>query len=215
VTQKRDRARQIIRQKNGLEINDLRNSLMERFEISETYRKYFIVIKLKNGSFYTVWGTDLSDEDNDKLLVKNKKLLLFKTTETFIVQISNYRDAFFDRQNFENWISEESFQETYNLINIGSLMKFSESDLSNKETALEIIDALNLIQDLFIQVHEEEAVFSSELILKFKDILYNNHFWKSDNYDSNKIDIIDPEFNKIRILLKKIYNLFIKRIQFI
>jgi len=188
---------------------------MERFEISETYRKYFIVIKLKNGSFYTVWGTDLSDEDNDKLLVKNKKLLLFKTTETFIVQISNYRDAFFDRQNFENWISEESFQETYNLINIGSLMKFSESDLSNKETALEIIDALNLIQDLFIQVHEEEAVFSSELILKFKDILYNNHFWKSDNYDSNKIDIIDPEFNKIRILLKKIYNLFIKRIQFI
>jgi hypothetical protein len=186
--------------------------MKEKFELSEKYRKYFIGIIIDGFTYYTVWGTDLNDRENDKLLVENEKLILFREVSTFKMQISNYKNVFLDKENFENWVKEESFHETYNSTNLTSLSIFSDSDLQSKESAFDIINSLNLLQDFYIQINKNDKAFSSELILDFKDNLYNNHFWKNNNFELNENSL---EVNVIKIELKKIYNEFLKEIKFV
>ena len=183
---------------------------MEKFEISERYRKYLIEIKINDKYFYTVWGTDLNDNENDKLLVKDKKLLLFKNKNSFVEKKDNLKNIFYDDQNFENWLNHESFEEPYSSTNFDTLKDISGKDLRNKETGLEIINTLNLIHDFYIQIQEDQTVFSSNLLLSIKDYLYNQHFWKNDN-PTKKIPFNLKQANAI---LKKIYMEFIQKIEY-
>ncbi len=181
-------------------------------EISEKYRKYLVEIILKDNRYYTVWGTDLGDNDNDKLLVNKKNLLLFYKINTLKTTLFKFKDIFLDKENFENWISEDPFEDPYSTTDLTCLYTFSEKDLRGKKAALEIINSLNLIQDFYIQIKENEKAFNSKLLLDLKDNLYNNHFWKSDNLELPFNAII---IKKIQSALRKIYDDFVKQIEFI
>ena len=84
---------------------------MEEFEFSELYRKYTIELIINNRSFYTVWGTDMNDNENDKLIVIEKMLVLFPNLRYIKAQINRYDNIFFDKENFENWTLNEPFEE--------------------------------------------------------------------------------------------------------
>ena len=185
---------------------------MKKIEISEKYRKYLIQIKLHDNSYYTVWGTDMNDNENDKMLVKNNKLVLFYKIGTLKKKLFEYKGIFSDENNFENWIGEESFEESYSTTDLTCLCTFSELDLKNNKVASDIIDSLNIILDFYIQIKKNKRVFCSKLLLDFKDNLYNNHCWKNDGlvFPFNDVTII-----KIQGILKKIYDDFVKQIEFI
>ena len=46
---------------------------MTEFDKSELYRKYIIGLQFVDVKLYTLWGTDMEDED--KLLVNNSNLI--------------------------------------------------------------------------------------------------------------------------------------------
>jgi hypothetical protein len=70
----------IIKQKNGLEINDLNKRTWFTILISQRYiEKYILGLQLEEDILYTVWGTDMLAEEKDKLLVDNNRLIVFKS----------------------------------------------------------------------------------------------------------------------------------------
>ena len=61
---------------------------MSIINTSEQYRKYLLAVKFAGRTYYTVFGSDLSDNEFDKLLVNEEnKLLLFLTTDDLLETI--------------------------------------------------------------------------------------------------------------------------------
>ena len=51
------------------------------FNKSEEYRKYVIGLQFEKIELYTVWGTDMMADEEDKLLVENGRLIVFQSLD--------------------------------------------------------------------------------------------------------------------------------------
>lgn len=184
------------------------------FSKSEKYRKYVIELQLQEVTVYTVWGTDMQDDEVDKLLVENSSLISFRSLDTMRLQIENMEHPYLDKQNFTNWIHEEDLSNVYNVNNVRILSDFNFNFLKNKSTSLEILNTLNLIQDFYIQINAEnlDEIFDNQDVIDLKDFIYNNFFWKKRK--ENRVYKKMKNRNIIH-LLKKIYEDFTGKIEII
>ncbi len=188
--------------------------MIEIFEKSEKFRKYIVELQFMDMTLYTVWGTDMEDSEKDKLLINNSRLATFRNLGALKLYIKHLTSPFLDKQNFESWIDEEDLYEVYSIVHIKSLMGADLEFLKDKATSLAVLDALNIINDFFIQLAENELVeiFDNPDLMVLKDFIYNNYFWKKEEGIEESMP---SEMTDIINLLKKLYNDFYLRIEII
>jgi hypothetical protein len=169
-------------------------------EISEIYRKFLISITLDNLKFYAIWGTDLSDNDNDKLLLNDKNLIItFKNIKNLDLAFSNNLYQYFDIKNLFKWFNEFKENDSYidyDLDNIKNSVK-TIFFLENKEICISILNFIHLFQDYAIQINNKILIkrVEDENIKFFIDFVYDNYFWNNKNFIK-----IDDNFNKIKFI---------------
>lgn len=188
--------------------------MTENFDKSEKYRKYVIELQFKEVDLYTIWGTDMLDCENDKLLVKGAKLIVFKTLDLLETSLEKLEHPFMDKQNFKKWVCEENLKQVYNVNNVKLLADFNLNLLEDKKSSLDILNSINLIQDFFIQINAEDLdnIYGDSSVADLKDFIYNNYFWekRSDGSDYKVLEHTD-----IQRLLNELYNDFYSKLKII
>ncbi|RQO64925.1 hypothetical protein DBR43_32125 [Pedobacter sp. KBW06] len=184
--------------------------MIEDFSVSEKYRKYLIGLQFNEVNVYTVWGTDMLDEEEDKLLIKGNKLLCFKQLNEIRQKLSNIEHPFLDVENFEKWVVEEELDQCYNTIELKLLSDFNLELLNDKFSALEVLGCLNLIQDFSIQTKDRLLLpfFDDPVMVGLKDFMYNDHFWKKK--EGTVMESITDEATAH--LIKRLYDVFYTQI---
>lgn len=179
---------------------------MEDFSTSERYRKYLISLQFNAVNVYTVWGTDMRDEEEDKLLVKSGKLLCFEHLTEMKQKLNYIEHPFLDVENFEKWTVEEQFDQCYNANDLRLLSDFNVDLLNDKSSSLEILGCINLIQDFSIQTNDRLLLpfFDDPVLVGLKDFIYNHHLWKKKEGAVIKT-VSDGATDR---LMKKIYDVF-------
>ena len=182
-------------------------------KISETYRKYIVEINLCNFNGFVVWGADLEDvNENDVFLVSNDKIIFFNDLKTMKDNILKYSNHYFDKHNFSEWVSTENFSEPYSKIDLSLLKLFDASILIKETTALDLLDGINITQDFFNQIKDNDTVklFESTPVADLKDYLYNKYFWENTEEQKFKADMDD-----LKVRLEKIYTLFTDHLAYV
>lgn len=204
----------MVLQRNGLEINDQNKIAMEKFKVSEKYRKYLIELQFKNLSGYVVWGTDMEDDESDKLLLSESRVLIFRDLDNIAQRLENIEHSFRDKENFRNWVAEKGFREVYNVNEIKLLSDFTLDMLSDRIMSLEILNCINLVQDFFIQIKNKrlESLFDEPAIIDVKDFIYNNYFWKKNGSSQEAENIEDT---KVIRSIRGLYDVFYRHIEIV
>ncbi|WEK20484.1 MAG: hypothetical protein P0Y49_04950 [Candidatus Pedobacter colombiensis] len=186
--------------------------MMENFNVSEKYRKYLIELQFESLNVYTVWGTDMKDDEIDKLLVKKDKLIAYKNIDVVTKSLKEVRHPFLDSENFNNWVIEEGFRKVYNVNDFRLLSNFSLHMLIDRSIYLEILNCINLVQDFFTQIEDGalDSFFETRSIIDLKDFIYNNYFWKKEDTSIKFEDLNGPVVVR---QVKELYNVFFKHIQ--
>lgn len=181
--------------------------IMEDFSASEKYRKYLIELQFSEVNVYTVWGTDMRDEEEDKLLLKEGKLLCFKHLNDIKQRLSNIEHPFLDVASFESWVAEEQLDQCYNTNHLRLLSDFNLDLLNDKSSGLEILSGVHLIQDFSIQTKNKLLLsfFDDPVMVDLKDFIYNHHFWKKEEGKVVQPASVD---GTARDLIRRLYDVF-------
>jgi hypothetical protein len=116
---------------------------------------------------------------------------------------------FFDPENFNAWVEEENLLQPYSNIDLSLLKRLEKSSLGTKETALKLLDAINLTQDFFIQTNNEKVIkiYNTPEIRSLKDFIYNSFFWKSD-----KKELMPEHIDTLKVHLSRVYDEFSNKV---
>lgn len=127
--------------------------MSKNFKKSELYRKYIIKLTFQNFDLYTVWGTDMIDDENDKFILERGILLVFRSLSELKEKLRNISHSFQDEENFKKWVSEENLQKVYDTYDLKLFADFDPKLLTNKSDSLMLLNCINLIQDFALQVN--------------------------------------------------------------
>jgi hypothetical protein len=91
------------------------------------------------------------------------------------------------------------------------LLSISIEKLQIRATALQILNAINIIQDFHYQINKDIDLLQSNMILKLKDAIYNDFFWQKKQ-DSNLDEIEALDLDQVRRELTHVHSTFLKRV---
>lgn len=184
--------------------------------VFEKYRKYIVTFQISGRKYYTIWGADLSDKDEqDKYLCNSdSEIIIFKDKKEIINKINSYKSNFFDIQNFQLFSKHISKLEQSQLkvftLDIDFIlceldkMKFSEEFLKNYLFFKDFVDVLNLIGDYATQFKDKQI--AKELWDKdFRNLwehFYDLFLWKDSKYDYKNSAIKKTTSSKDKVVMK-------------
>jgi hypothetical protein len=184
---------------------------------SDKYRKYLICIKFSDVKFFAIWGTDLEDNEQDKLVLsKNGKIICSKDYMRLKEYLLVNTDLLFDVNNLIFWLlSNEDFEPsaTYDLDKVGNFIKeFADiSYIDNKNMMIGVVDFINMALDYSSQVGNNciIEVLNKKSMLTYKDFVYNEFLWKksSDQIDLKIIEALDKK--QLCMDMQKVLNFII------
>ncbi|PWV49136.1 hypothetical protein [Chitinophaga sp. S165] len=155
--------------------------------ISEEFRKWLIEVVYKEQHYFTVWGSDRTDNDNDKWLVDEVDRMMFISDVTELRNLLMADTYFFDNENLKKWINHPGWKAIPdNLLDLDLLVREGFNHLHPLLDDLYIL--IGLIEDFAIQRNEEGmmALFRSDLFMQFKDEAANTFLWAGqDEFDKN------------------------------
>lgn len=183
-------------------------------DYSEEYRKYLVSYIIGNEKFLSVWGTDMSDNEEDKLCIDQKgQILSFRRVEILKDYLIKNKNYLFDIENFMKWLEHVSNLNPYAIYDLDLLGKECMSLGSfldfNRELGLQMLDFINLFQDYIYQINSNELKGHAEnsQILLVKEYVYTNFFWNSSEEELNFIDNeLSKKFN-LKLFKKKFLGL--------
>jgi|GEM_PF-6499497 len=180
------------------------------FAKSEAYRKYLIKIDLLDVVGYAIWGADMEDEEQDKLLVKDNKLMLFPNTKGLKSHLENVSHPYKDALNFSKWVEEEDLSHTYTEYDFLVVANYHHSILSDKEKSLEVLSCIHLMEDFFLQIESSivRTLFKNDDLVNLKEYIYDHFFWTPDLDDKT----ILPD-QKVSYILKDIFSVFLEHVE--
>ncbi len=162
--------------------------------------KGVIGFSYKGSNFMACWGSDLTDNENDKFLINEEsKILLFRNTESLISYILDVSNFCFDNVNLRKWVKNLTKPELIYDFDIDLILKYLElptNRLLDKSVSNKLIDLLNLFGDYSFQTKEETLItmFRTEIVQRYIDYNYDHYFWKVQNCElksAGKIDFKD------------------------
>ena len=161
---------------------------------SEKYRKYLILVKFNDRRKLAIWGTDMSDNEVDKLLAsQDGVILLFESKKELLEKIHNYKDLFFDSDNFIKWISEienEKEYATYNIDDLEEVLGNKESIIREefKEECIDLLSLMDLFGDYAYQFSDDriKSLIENQNTSIFRDYVYSNFLWDEKNLRSQE-----------------------------
>lgn len=174
---------------------------------SEKYRKYLLEVLFEEQMYYTVWGSDLSNNDTDKLLIDaDNNILAFQTPAALLTAILK-ANSFFDNEMLSKWAKEAfGIEKPYATINFDGL-SIKNIDLSNVDLFRQVNDTLGVVTDYAIQVNEESLLklLESDALKQFKDDLSDYYIWSESETLKTSVDADDLilSLNSIYTVLKK------------
>jgi hypothetical protein len=166
-------------------------------KISEQFRKYVIELILsENQKVFTLWGTDLSNEDFDYLLLdQQQKILAFPKIQNLIDSLK-LNSVTIDNQNTQKWAHQFKNDEayvTYDLIKVQKLISRLVLDLEifTKDDVLCIINFYDLFTDYVSQTKIEDGLklIDDANRFSFFDLIEDILIWKSDKSQRSKPDV--------------------------
>lgn len=160
---------------------------MAENKISEEYRKYLISFTLLGEEYFTVWGTDLEDNEIDKLIVNEKGEMIFSTDfESLKDYLLSNTQLLFDKSNFLNWLKKSEKTRpyaTYDLDYVETLIDLNQFFFKGeyRELLIEVFNLLNLTSDIAYQNNDKELleIIENQNTQIFIDYIYTVYFWNS------------------------------------
>lgn len=187
---------------------------MEESEVSEKYKKYLIGLQFKDLIGYAIWGTDMNDDENDKFLLSDNKVVLFTDLDSIPKRIENMKHSFLNQEDFRNWVIEKGFTEVYHVNEIKLLADFKLDMLSDRAMSLDILHSMNFLEDFFVQVDDKsvKGIFDLPDLIDVKDYIHSTYFWKG-NYEVRKIGDFDAM--ALTRLFRGLYLRFFKQMRIV
>lgn len=191
--------------------------------VSEKYRKYLICFQLSDGNFFSVWGSDLTDSENDKLVVTEISLIvcskdLMALRKYLLLNI----DSFFDSNNLRKWLLENGIGEPYVSYDFNriDLLIQKESDLNeiyDKNVLIGVVDFLNLALDYSIQTNHFilTNLLNNRDLMIFKDYVYSNFLWNSELEGTTQINEVEFSCSKFYSSLRDVLSILRNNMLFI
>lgn len=185
-------------------------------KISEQFRKYVIELILSESQkVFTLWGTDLSNEDFDYLLLDQKqKILAFPKIQNLLDFLES-NSVTIDNQNTQKWASQFKNSEpytTYDLIKVENLISepVLELEVFTKDDLICIVNFYNLFSDYVYQTKIEEGLKLIDDTNKFPffDLIDDILIWKSDESQRSKPDVGNNQAEVFVKNYKKMLTLF-------
>lgn len=205
----------------------------EKFQKNcEYYRKYVTCIILNKKKYFTLWGADSEDRENDKFILnKFRKIALFKNvTELFDLRKSN-EIVLFDKSRTRRWMKKskdilnkrliDSISNEY-VFSLDQFLKIIPTKKSNivKLSPLKynlFIDVVNIIDDYEFQIGNKSLLKlrRNKNVNLFWEYCYDRVLWGVKEEDKPKINRFLLSKIKITDLRKKvleIHNMFTNNI---
>ena len=188
---------------------------MEEFydAASEKYKKYLLQVIYNDETYYTVSGTDMSDNDTDRLLTdKDGKICLYADLPSLRKGIEEGIITF-DTPNLQAWGKEINETDTaYTGFDFSSL-KAEILEADDDPLLYEIYGALGVVKDYALQENIAEllSLLNSDIVEEYMEICADLFLWSSDT-DSFKEDF---DFDSLVPVLNKIYTLLEPRLKIV
>lgn len=167
-------------------------------EISEKYRKYLISFIISGVEYFSIWGTDLEDEEIDKLVLNSEGDLILSTDFNDLRGfLLDNEHLLFDKMNFLSWLKELKEIKPYASYNLNLVEKMIDLNQpflrdDNKEMLIEVFDFFNLFSDLAYQKNDSDiiSIYENKNNQIFIDYIYTIFFWNSSNEKISDINQI-------------------------
>lgn len=187
--------------------------------LSEKYRKYIVTLKFLNEEYFIIWGTDLNENEQDKLLLdENGKIVTILKEELILYNLMKFGTEinYFDKENFLKWQNElKKFSKIFSGNNL-SYTKYEidlliENFIMNnivdfklsQKIYKEYVDFINLVNDFAIQTNDVRLLkLTREKNIRYLwNFSYDNHLF--NNSINNNMCIDKKKFDEIKF--KKIF----------
>lgn len=209
-------------------------SNLKKFEENcEYYRKYVTCLILNKKKYFTLWGADIEDRENDKFVLnKFGKIALFKNVTELFDSIKNKELVFFDKNRTERWMNKSKDILNRKLIDsisneyVFSLDQFLKIIPSRKSNIVKLsplkyslfIDIVNMIDDYEFQIGNKSLLKlrRNENVSLFWEYCYDRVLWGVKKEDKPKVNRLLLSKIKISDLRKKVlelHDIFLKNIR--
>lgn len=163
---------------------------------SEKYRKYLISIKTNGNNKLAIWGTDMSDNEEDKFLANiNGEILLFDSKREITETVSVYNEIVFDSNNFMKWVGnvqDEIEYASYDIDNLEKVLIDNRPILKEgfKDDCIDLLSFMDLCGDYAYQFSDDsiKRLIENQNTSIFRDYVYSVFLWNEINLRREKAE---------------------------
>jgi len=186
---------------------------MEEFydAASEKYKKYLLQVTYNDETYYTVSGSDFSDNETDRLLTDAAGNICLYTDLPSLRKGIAEGEVTFDTANLQAWAKDINETDTaYTGLDLSSL-KSESLEADDDPLLYEIYGTLGTVTDYALQQNVTELLdlLRRPIVQEYQDICADLFLWSSDT-DSFREDF---DFGSLVPVLNQIYTLLEPRLR--
>lgn len=198
----------------------------------EYYRKYVTCIILNRKKYFTLWGADSEDRENDKFILnKFGKIALFKNVPELFDSIKRNELVLFDKSRTGRWLNKSidilnkrliDFVSNEYVFSLDQFLKIIPAKKSNivKLSPLKynlFIDVVNIINDYESQIGNKSLLKlrRNKNVSLFGEYCYNRVLWGVKEEDKPKINrllLSKIKITDLRIKVLELHDVFLSNI---
>ncbi len=198
----------------------------------EYYRKYITCLIINKKKYFTLWGADSEDREEDKFILnKFGKIALFEDVTELFDSVKNNELVLFDKNRIGRWMNKSK-----NILNGKLIDSISNEYVFSLDHFLKIIPTkksnivklsplkCNLFIDILNIIGDYEFQSGNKLLLKlrrnknvslFWEYCYDRVVWGVKSEDKTKIDkklLRNLKINDLRKKVLKLHGVFLNNI---
>jgi len=168
-------------------------------KVSQEFKKFLVEVIYERHHYFTVWGTDTTDEELDKWLVdKDRCILVFNDIQTLRNSLA-LGSNFFDDEKIKQWVRHlDNHSSPSNIFDFDLLILNADEIY---DSVRDLYYLTGLIEDFAIQIGDEKmmGLFKSDLFMEFKDEAANCFLWEGQNEFNKDLNFIrlSEEFHSL------------------
>lgn len=190
--------------------------------LSDKYRKYVSSMILDKNEYFFVYGTDLTEQDTEKLLLNDEHVALFVSLEDCLIYLHHYESQLFDKQRTLKWSKE--FEKVFDKHNVRQYT-YHQYDLDKirqtigrnnlgrllAKSSIELLDFINLVEDYAEQTNSEplNTLLNARITRDWLERVYNADVFAERH---GLKSAVNSKTGKLLLNLREIYRIFIGKL---